>query len=73
MGVLHSFFIKNIFYDKKDLRLFLFSRDDIHLWKVFYENFVSVMSHFEISVTPCNKLSNFIIPVMLCNIFCHIL
>ena len=24
MGVLHSFFIKNIFYDKMDLRLFYF-------------------------------------------------
>ena len=25
MGVLHSFFIKNIFYDKMDLKSFLFS------------------------------------------------
>ena len=24
MGVLHSFFIKNMFYDKMDLRLFYF-------------------------------------------------
>ena len=29
IGVLHSFSIKNIFYDKMDLKLFLFSCEDL--------------------------------------------
>ena len=33
MGVLHSFFIKNIFYDKMDLRLFYF-HEAIHHMKI---------------------------------------
>ena len=29
MGVIHSFSIRNIFYDRMDLRPFLFSYDDL--------------------------------------------
>ena len=33
MGVLHSFFIKNIFYDKMDLELFYF---DVAIYNQFF-------------------------------------
>ena len=37
MGVLHSFSIKNIFYDKIDLKLFLFSSDELFTILFYFE------------------------------------
>ena len=48
-GAFHSFSIKNIFYDKMELRLFLFSAEDPlilknHNWVDFYINTSSTNS-----------------------------
>ena len=52
MGVLHSFSIKNIFYDKMDLMLFYF---DVVIWRTTFQKAVENWRRGE-EVSKCLKV-----------------